>query len=106
MASKSFLKKSNTDNNDQESVDVDNEEFLAFSTPKRKRASNVVTSDSESSDDNIPISTVKRRQLQGRKHDQVESDVNDNLETASADDDVSVTSPNHRLVRLRKCWGK
>ncbi|KAL6123131.1 hypothetical protein ACLB2K_075654 [Fragaria x ananassa] len=105
LATKSILKQAHTEHNDQEDVDSYNEKLLAFSTPKRKRASNVVTSDSESSDDNIPISSVKRMYLQERKHDQVGSDVNGSLETATASviDDVSFTFPKRRLGRLRKC---
>ncbi|PRQ60338.1 hypothetical protein RchiOBHm_Chr1g0380081 [Rosa chinensis] len=133
LATKSFLKQAHTDGHDQEDLDNYNEELLAFSTPKRKRASNVVTSDSESSDDNIPINAVKRMDLQKRIHDhsessddnvpinsvkrmhrqkrihnQVGSDVNASLETATTSvvDDVSVTSPKRHLVRLRKGGGR
>lgn len=106
LATKSFLKQTHTDNNDEEDVDNYNEALLSFSTPKRKRASNVVTSDSESSDDNIPISSVKRRHLEERIQDQVESEPNGGLGTASVIENVSVTSPRRRLVRLRKCGGR
>lgn len=106
LATKSFLKQTHTDNNDEEDVDNYNEALLSFSTPKRKRASNVVTSDSESSDDNIPISSVKRMHLEERIQDQVESDPNGSLGTANVVGNVSVTSPRRRLVRLRECGGR
>ncbi|BFG23466.1 hypothetical protein CerSpe_097400 [Prunus speciosa] len=97
MTVKSCIKQTDTDHNVVEDTDDSNQAFLLASTPKRKRASNIVTSDSESSDDNIPIRKLKKMHLQGKIHDQVGSDsVVDNATGA-------VTSRRRRLVRLRKC---
>ncbi|VVA11244.1 Hypothetical predicted protein [Prunus dulcis] len=97
MTIKNCIKQTDTDRNVEEDTDDSNEAFLLASTPKRKRASNIVTSDSESSDDNIPIRKRKKMHLQEKIHDQVGSaSVVDNATGAA-------TPRRRRLVRLRKC---
>ncbi|KAB2596780.1 hypothetical protein D8674_032230 [Pyrus ussuriensis x Pyrus communis] len=88
--------------------DVDNiNEGLVASKPKRKRALNIVTSDSESSDDDIPIGQLKKMHLKEIIHDKVGSDLNDSSVTATVSgvDNAmgTVSPPRRRLVRLRKC---
>ncbi|KAF7830667.1 protein IWS1-like protein [Senna tora] len=79
--------------------------FIA--TPKRKRTCNIVTSESESDDDNdnMPISRLKRMHIQEVSPDQVRCDLNNSVTAApSADDKVTGTvTPRRRLVPLRKC---
>ncbi|CAB4271554.1 unnamed protein product [Prunus armeniaca] len=97
MTIKNCIKQTDTDHNVEEDTDDSNEAFLLASTPKRKRASNIVTSDSESSDDNIPIIKLKKMHLREKIHDQVGSaSVVDNATGA-------ITPRRRRLVRLRKC---
>ncbi|XP_009357330.2 uncharacterized protein LOC103948061 [Pyrus x bretschneideri] len=90
----------------EEDVDNINEGLLA-SKPKRKRALNIVTSDSESSDDDIPIGQLKKMHLKEIIHDKVGSDLNDSSVTATVSEVDNamgtVSPPRRRLVRLRKC---
>lgn len=98
------------DENDEEDMDACNENLLFTLTPKRKRASNIVTSDTESDeDDNVPISKLKRIGLQEKVPDGVGSDLNDCLVTAtSLGDNVkgSITPRRRHLMTLRKSVGK
>lgn len=77
--------------------------FIA--TPKRKRTCNVVTSESESDGDNVPISKLKRMHIQEVCPDQVRCDLNNSVTaTSSVDDKVTGTvTPRRRLVPLREC---
>ncbi|CAN6564818.1 unnamed protein product [Malus baccata var. baccata] len=90
----------------EEDADNINEGLLA-SKPKRKRALNIVTSDSENSDDDIPIGQLKKMHLKEIIHDKVGSDLNDSSVTATVSEVDNamgtVSPPRRRLVRLRKC---
>ncbi|KAF3959760.1 hypothetical protein CMV_015454 [Castanea mollissima] len=96
--------------NDEEDMDAREENILIFPTPKRKRASNVVNSDTESDDDNVPISKLKRMHLQEKVPEMVGSDLNycSVTDAISVGDNVmdTITPPRRRLVTLRKCEGK
>lgn len=85
-----------------------NNEDLNFGTdlqftarPKRKRTQNVVTSESESDDDKLPISKLRRM----ISADQVRCNLNELvIATSPVDDQVTDTvTPRRRLVPLRKC---
>lgn len=84
----------------EEKMDNCNHSVPFICTPKRKRASNIVTSDTESEDDDIPICKLKRSA-------QASSDVKSCSVTAapSSDDNIGdlVTPPRRRLVLLRNC---
>lgn len=91
-------------------MDAREENILIFPTPKRKRASNVVNSDTESDDDNVPISKLKWMHLQEKLPEIVGSDLNDCsvTDTISVGNNVMdiITPPRRRLVTLRKFEGK
>ncbi|RWV93285.1 hypothetical protein GW17_00044274 [Ensete ventricosum] len=67
---------------------------LSVPTPKRKRISRVVTSDSENDDDNIPISKLKLRQVEGV--------VEENKESSHVVEDM--VPSRRRLVLLREVY--
>ncbi|GLT53376.1 hypothetical protein SLA2020_266500 [Shorea laevis] len=102
------------DENDEEDMDACKENLLFTLTPKRKRASNIVTSDTKSDeDDNVPISKLisklKRMRLQEKVPDEVGSYLNDCSVTATSLGDnvkVSVTPQRRHLMTLRKSVGK
>jgi len=104
------LKQIHYDENDEEDADACKENLLFTPTPKRKRASNIVTSDTESDeDDNVPISKLKRMRLQEKVPNEVGSDLNDCLVTVTPlGDNVkgSVTPQRQHLMSLRKSIGK
>ncbi|GMY07399.1 hypothetical protein FCV25MIE_02638 [Fagus crenata] len=109
--SQNSVKQTHYDQNDEEDMDAHEENLLIFPTPKRKRAFNVVNSDTESDDDdNVPISKLKRMHLQEKVPEVVVSDLNDCsvAATISVGDNVMgiITPPRRRLVTLRKCEGK
>ncbi|XP_068316523.1 uncharacterized protein [Pyrus communis] len=93
--------------NVDEDTDNINEVFLPASKPNRKRALNIVTSDSESSDDDIPIAKLKEMHFKEVIRDKVGSDLNDSSVTATASEVDNamgtVSSPRRHLVSLRKC---
>lgn len=79
-----------------------NENLPSSSTPKRKRASNIITSDNESDDnddDKVPISKLKRMHLQKPIHDPSVSHLN-SCSAGANDVTGSITPPRRRLVRL------
>ena len=108
--SQNSVKHTHYDQNDEEDMDAREENILIFPTPKRKRASNVVNSDTESDDDNVPISKLKRMHLQEKVPEIVGSDLNDCsvTDTISVGNNVMdiITPPRRRLMTLRKCEGK
>ena len=69
-----------------------------------------VNSDTESDDDNVPISKLKRMHLQEKVPEIVGSDLNDCsvTDTISVGNNVMdiITPPRRRLMTLRKCEGK
>lgn len=112
MTSKNSLKGAIHDLNDEEDIDAYKRNVPRSFTPKRKRASNCVISESESDDDNIPISELKRMRLQEIDQNHVGSDLNNTLANATAaasvDDNTisTVKTPRRRLVALRNCREK
>lgn len=111
MASETSLKGTINDQNDEEDIDAYKRNIPLSLPSKRKRASNCVVSESESDDDNIPISELKRMRLQEIGQDHVGSDLINALNaTAAASGDGNATStvtpPRRRLVALRNCRGK
>ncbi|KAG6656026.1 hypothetical protein I3843_05G231500 [Carya illinoinensis] len=103
-------KQTHYDENDEEDVDACNENLLFTPTSRRKRVSNIVTSDSESDEDDIPISKLKRMRLQEKVPGQVVSELNGCSVTATTTlgDNVkgSVTPPRRRVATLRKREGQ
>lgn len=92
--------------NNQDSLDLD-ENLLFVATPKRKRTCNVVTSESESDDDNILICKLKRKHIQEPSSDQVRPDSSSSPPANIQDDKVTDTvMTRRRLWPLRKCARK
>lgn len=88
-------------------MDLD-ENLLFVATPKRKRTCNVVTSESESDDDNILICKLKRKHIQEPSSDQVRPDLSSSP-PANISEDNKVTDSvmtRRRLWPLRKCARK
>lgn len=73
-------------------------------TPKRKRNCNVISSESENDNDDVPISKLKRMHIQEVRPDEVRCDTNNFLAaSASAVDKVIGTvTPRQRMMPLRK----
>ncbi|KAK4839433.1 hypothetical protein QYF36_021901 [Acer negundo] len=95
----------------EENMNDCNGEIPVIPTPKRKRASNIVTSDSENDeDDNVPICKLKRLHLQERISGQASPELKICSETGTppGDDDIAnlMTPPRRRLVSLRKREGQ
>ncbi|KAI9159885.1 hypothetical protein LWI28_002864 [Acer negundo] len=94
-----------------ESMNDCNGEIPVIPTAKRKRASNIVTSDSENDeDDNVPICKLKRLHLQERISGQASPELKICSGTGipPRDDDIAnlVTPTRRRLVSLRKREGQ
>ncbi|XP_052171788.1 uncharacterized protein LOC127787811 [Diospyros lotus] len=72
-----------------------------ISTPKRRRTSNIVTTDSESDDDNVPICKIKTKYPQELKKDELNCCPN----TANVYEEKARESatPRRRLVTLGNC---
>lgn len=87
---------------DGNNEDSDSGSGVQFTTiPKRKQTQNVVTSESESSDDDdIPISKLKRMKFLKSSHDQDKGDLNALMTATSLNDKVIGTVTPRR--RLRK----
>ncbi|PON96876.1 hypothetical protein TorRG33x02_072550 [Trema orientale] len=103
------LKRTNSLHNNVEDTAAFKEKIPLVSTPKRKRASNVVMSDTDTdndSDDNIPIGRLKRMNLQEIGLNQKGSFENATASSAVANEKGTLTPPRRRLVALRKCRGK
>ncbi|TMW94730.1 hypothetical protein EJD97_009881 [Solanum chilense] len=82
------------------------EEPLYVPTPKRRRASNIIASDSDTDDDDdkVPICMLKTRHF-------CEKSSNDHprghsIQTGDSDDEVRNLSSKRRLVKLSQCEGK
>lgn len=91
----------------EENVDTSNDSVPVLVTPKRKRASNIVTSDTESDEDDVPICKLKRRNLQEIVPNLASSEMkNCSVTVASPGDDnvENLVTPPRR--RLRKGAGK
>ncbi|XP_027338623.1 dentin sialophosphoprotein [Abrus precatorius] len=89
--------------NNEESLDF-GEDLLFVATPKRKRTCNVVTSESESDDDNIPICKLKRMHIREVSTDQIRPDLSSSRPTTISENDSVMTR--RRLLPLRKCVSK
>ncbi|KAL9412415.1 hypothetical protein AB3S75_045945 [Citrus x aurantiifolia] len=79
----------------------ENVEACNLVTPKRKRASNIVTSDTESDEDDVPICKLKRRNIQEIVPNLVSSEMKSCSVTVASpgDDNIEnlVTPPRRRL---------
>lgn len=93
--------------NNQDSLDLD-ENLLFVATHKRKRTCNVVTSESESDDDNILICKLKRKHIQEPSSDQVRPDLSSSPPANISEDDkvTDTVMTRRRLWPLRKCARK
>ncbi|XP_038898046.1 uncharacterized protein LOC120085872 [Benincasa hispida] len=90
-----------------ENVETFSDEFIFSSTPKRIRASNIITSDTETDDDdNIPICKLKKLPLQKTNCTQVGSESYDDPTSACDKVVVSETPARRRLVPLRNNYEK
>ncbi|XP_057442846.1 uncharacterized protein LOC130734435 [Lotus japonicus] len=94
--------------NNEENLDF-SEEPLFVANTKRKRTCNVVTSESESDDDNLPISQLKRTHIQKASADRVAMSEDSSLPAAISEDDKvtdNVKIRRRRLQPLRECLSK
>ncbi|KAF5732409.1 protein IWS1 A isoform X1 [Tripterygium wilfordii] len=94
----------------EDDIDVCKNTTPSISTPKRKRAANIITSDSESSDDNVPICQLKRMHIREKIPDQATSQSKGCSVSPkpSRDDNLTgiQTRSRRRLVTLGKRDGK
>lgn len=98
IATKASSKGTNSQEDNWEDDDACKEKISLVSIRKRKRASNIVMSDSENeSDDNIPIGRLKKMNLEEKDYNATASVGNKN---------GSASPPRTRLAILRKCRGK
>ncbi|XP_042480932.1 uncharacterized protein LOC122061615 isoform X2 [Macadamia integrifolia] len=109
MTSENCLKRLDTNQRGEENLSSFEESYEFTSTPKRKRASNIITSESEGDDeDKIPISKLKMKKVQDTTHEPMGSPVNQCSMApivSSGDGNVeeSFASSKRRLVTLRQC---
>ncbi|XWS50406.1 hypothetical protein CRYUN_Cryun12cG0084900 [Craigia yunnanensis] len=99
------------DQNQEEKVDICADNVRFVSAPKRKRASNIVTSDTESdNDDNVPIGKLRRMRCEEVVPDQTSIKSKGCLVAAASPgiDNVrgTLTPRKRRLVSLRQSEGK
>ncbi|KAA0050461.1 protein IWS1-like protein A isoform X1 [Cucumis melo var. makuwa] len=88
--------------NNAENVEALSDDFISNSTLKRKRALNILTSDTETDDDdNVPIGKLKIRFLQKTNCTQVLSDLNNDPTSTCDKVVVSAIPTRRRLVSLR-----
>jgi len=81
------------------------EEALYVPTPKRRRASNIIASDSDSDDDDkVPISMLKTRHFREKNSD--DHPRGHSTQTGDSEDEVRNLSHRRRLVKLSQCAGK
>ncbi|XP_049394028.1 LOW QUALITY PROTEIN: uncharacterized protein LOC125858314 [Solanum stenotomum] len=81
------------------------EEALYVPTPKRRRASNIIASDSDSDDDDkVPISMLKTRHFREKNSDNHPR--GPSTQTGDSEDEVRNLSRRRRLVKLSQCAGK
>ncbi|OMO75961.1 hypothetical protein CCACVL1_15968 [Corchorus capsularis] len=78
----------------------------ADSVHKRRRASNMVTSDTESDDDNVPISKLRRMQYEQVVPNQFKSCTVGATPIGIDDGRITVTPRKRRLVSLRQSEGR
>lgn len=89
--------------NNEEDLDF-GEDLPFIATPKRKRNCNVVTSESEHDDDDVPLCKFKRMHVEEVNPDQVRCKTKNSV-TASTSVDykvISTVTPRPRLMPLRK----
>ncbi|KAK9293113.1 hypothetical protein L1049_021099 [Liquidambar formosana] len=101
------LKRTLSDQIDEEDMSGCKGNLPFSTTPKRKRPSNMITSDSESDDDDkVPICKLKRPTLQESIHDPTDPHLNSSPTASVSGANVlpeSVTPRRRRLVTLRQC---
>lgn len=115
MTSKNSLEKTISYQSDGEDLSGFQGNILFISAPKRKKHPNIVSSDSESDDDDngdkVPIRKFKRLHLGDLICDPTSSHLNSCSISATTVSGVncvreSVTLPKRRLMTLRECEGK
>ncbi|KAJ9164267.1 hypothetical protein P3X46_023867 [Hevea brasiliensis] len=107
--SDNFLKRAGCSQDHKEDLDDCKDNVPYIPTPKRKRAAKIVTSDTESDeDDNVPISKLKKLYLQELVPDIANSNVDNSFSGSHMNDAVkgTVTHSRRRLVTLRQCEEK
>ncbi|OIT23878.1 PREDICTED: uncharacterized protein LOC109216482 isoform X1 [Nicotiana attenuata] len=79
-------------------------DILCVPTPKRRRASNLIPSDSDTDDDNVPICMLKTRHFHGKSS----SDHPEGHSTQIGDsrEEIRKSSSRRRLVKLSQCEAK
>ncbi|XP_057480280.1 uncharacterized protein LOC130767427 isoform X2 [Actinidia eriantha] len=100
------LKRTLLDQSDEEDTSGYMGNFPFISTHKRRRASNIVATDSEGdSDDNIPICKRLTKHLRELNCDVVASNLNNFSVAATVSEGklIGSATPRRRLVTLRKC---
>ncbi|XP_009591428.1 uncharacterized protein [Nicotiana tomentosiformis] len=76
-------------------------DILCVPTPKRRRASNLIASDSDTDDDNVPICMLKTRHFHGKSsNDHPEGH---SSQTGDSGEKVRKSSSRRRLVKLSHC---
>lgn len=82
-----------------------NEEVLYVPTPNRRRASNIIASDSDTDDDDkVPICMLKTRHCCEKSSD--DHPRGHSTQTGDSEDEVMKLSSRRRLVKLSQCEGK
>ncbi|MCD7453878.1 hypothetical protein HAX54_022556 [Datura stramonium] len=82
-----------------------NEEVLYVPAPRRRRASNIIASDSDTDDDDkVPICMLKNRHFFEKSSD--DHPRGHSTQTGDSEDEVMKLSSRRRLVKLSQCKGK
>ncbi|XP_055828895.1 uncharacterized protein LOC129896929 [Solanum dulcamara] len=105
LPSENNLKMTDFEQGEDSDIVYHNEEVLYVPTPKRRRASNIIASDSDTdNDDKVPISMLKTRHFREKSSD--DHPRGHTTQTGDSEDEVRKLSSRRRLVKLSQCEGK
>ncbi|KAK4362976.1 hypothetical protein RND71_018217 [Anisodus tanguticus] len=106
LPSESNIKMTGVEQFEDSDMVCHNKEVLYVPTPKRRRASNIIASDSDTDedDDKVPICMLKTRHFREKCSD--DHPRGHSTQTSDSEEEVRKLSSRRRLVKLSQCEGK
>ncbi|XP_059304672.1 uncharacterized protein LOC132056470 [Lycium ferocissimum] len=106
LPSENNLKITDIEQGEDSDMVCDNKEVLCVPTPKRRRASNIIASDSDTDndDDKVPICMLKSRHFCEKSSD--DHPRSHSSQTGDSDEAIGKSSSRRRLVKLSQFEGK
>ncbi|KAJ8554340.1 hypothetical protein K7X08_025018 [Anisodus acutangulus] len=106
LPSQSNIKMTGVEQFEDSDMVCHNKEVLYVPTPKRRRASNIIASDSDTDDDDdkVPICMLKTRHFREKCSD--DHPRGHSTQTSDSEEEVRKLSSRRRLVKLSQCEGK